>query len=138
MGLGDMIQKLTGYPDASPLAKAIGRTVESVKPGTPMVLTFTDKSVLTIDLEGDCCSSSYFTEDASKDVMDLVGAKIINGELESSDGKHGPYATTEDFGEVSWHFLKFNTDKGDVTLDWRNDSNGYYDGWIVASFKEVQ
>lgn len=30
----------------------------------------------------------------------------------------------------TWHFLVFTTDKGHVTLDWRNRSNGYYDGAI--------
>jgi len=30
---------------------------------------------------------------------------------------------------VSAHFLVIDTDKGGYSIAWRNDSNGYYDGW---------
>lgn len=34
-----------------------------------------------------------------------------------------------------WYFLVFFTSGGHVTIDWRNDSNGYYAGTICLSVK---
>lgn len=138
MGLGNMIQALGGYPDAQPMAKALGKKVVEVEnSGTPIVLKFEDGSKLKIDLEGDCCSSSYFSPEGLSDSKELEGATIDAIE-EVESGNHGPYDDGGDYDCVSWHFLKIKTDKGDVTLDWRNDSNGYYDGWIVAGFEEAK
>jgi len=135
MGLGDAIQALAGYPDAHPMTKAIGLTVESVDAKqTPIKLKFTNGAELTIDLEGDCCSSSYFSDEGLEDAKELAGRKIVAVEKAAGEsGLHPPYGQND---VTAWHFLKFTTDAGNVTIDWRNDSNGYYNGWVVASFKE--
>lgn len=115
-----------------------GRVVESVgfsDDKTRMKITFKDGIVGLFCLEGDCCSQSYFTEDCIKDAQDLVGGELLCCEEVESNDLHPErkYPGEDDgFGSdcVRWHFVHLITDKTQVTLDWRNDSNGYYDGSI--------
>jgi hypothetical protein len=88
-----------------------------------VILTLADGRTLWLALDGDCCSHSYYAD--PKQFDELIGATIQ--QIEERDGKE------EQGGEVSWHFLVFTTDKGHVTIDWRNDSNGYYDGSVHPS-----
>lgn len=118
------------YDDVS--QRFIGRKVESVEAvGNDRVhLTLGDGQVATLRLEDDCCSQSYFTDTAQFD--ELRGATIQG--VEERDGPE-----VRDYGNVEcvrWHFLVFVTDRGHVTIDWRNDSNGYYDGRCFATFEE--
>ena len=47
----------------------------------------------------------------------------------------GEVPSKEGEDSVSGHCIVFTTDQGHETIDWRNDSNGYYDG--SASFNIV-
>jgi hypothetical protein len=102
------------------------------------------------DLEGDCCSVSEFTPEGLEAFKELQGARVLAVEAREGgsvrdDGSlsaliHGTppalerrtidlamrYPSTQDVD--AWHFLVFTTDRGHVTIDWRNSSNGYYDG----------
>lgn len=99
------------------------KIVASTPNGTASVaLTLADGRVLTLTLEGDCCSSSTYTDASQFD--ELIGSTIQS--IEERAGE------TENNGELQWHFLVFTTNKGHVTIDWRNDSNGYYDGSVVT------
>ncbi len=77
-------------------------------------------------LDADCCSNSFFTDMTQFD--ELVGATIV--EFEERHGKSREDLKEDNLRDEcpSWHFLVIKTDKGHVTIDWRNDSNGYYDG----------
>lgn len=93
-------------------------------------------------LEEDCCSTSAFTNEAFEEAFMLIGAEVKY--VEHREGGSTGYRRGEDkpVGERtaalslqyppsesdSWHFIVFATDKGHVTLDWRNMSNGHYDG----------
>lgn len=93
-------------------------------------LALDDGRALRLWLDGDCCSSSYYTDTTQFD--ELIGATIQSVEERDGESHAGLDAeaakTDKDRDAVSWHFLVFATDKGHVTIDWRNDSNGYYDG----------
>jgi hypothetical protein len=121
--------------------KCVGRVVESIafsNDNWDLDVNFKDGTKLELKLEGDCCSSSYFTEDAVEDAWELVGSTIVS--IEDRDDGHNKdreYKDTDDFTSTIWSFLVFKTNKGHVTLDWRNDSNGYYSGWVKAEFKEA-
>lgn len=114
------------------LSAIVGATVLSVEADEDWAsLKFADGRVLRFRLEGDCCSSSYFT--APKEQFgELVGARIheIEERQQFPDDKNDIEKYPQEGGDISWHFLVFTTDKGHVTIDWRNDSNGYYDGSI--------
>lgn len=84
---------------------------------------------LRLELTGDCCSHSFYTD--PKQFLELMGSTITH--IEERENK-----TDETDDEVQrWKFLVFTTDRGHVTIDWRNDSNGYYDGEITATILKV-
>ncbi len=90
-------------------------------------------------LDGDCCSHSDFTEDGLDAFLELIGAVILACEEREplEPGREEKVNAKYPKGDVlSWHFLVFTTDKGHVTIDWRNDSNGYYDG--SCSLQEIE
>lgn len=82
--------------------------------------------VITFELEGDCCSYSYFDSDSKKEANGLVGQTIreVRTSCVSSEPLHG-----EDGGRKNYMTV-LKTDSGHTTLAWRNDSNGYYIGWL--------
>lgn len=121
------------------------------KPFAGRTVVFVDGAVLYLDngdawefkLDGDCCSSSEYTPEGLGAFQDLLGRRIQKVE----DRHGGNVGYRGDEGELnprvqklarqyppsesdSWHFLIFETDRGHVTVDWRNQSNGYYDGSI--------
>ena len=109
-------------------AALLGSRVLEVN-GTTLVLS-NGKSV-QFGLDGGCCSVSSFTDKAQ--FQELKGSVLQK--IEERDGAAGvPGRIYEqddsDQGYISWHFLVFETDKGHVTIDWRNDSNGFYDGTV--------
>jgi hypothetical protein len=97
-----------------------------------LILHLEDGRRATFELEGDCCSWSHFTD--VRQFKELEGVRITKVEERTNEDKN---KTDGENGEVSWHFLVFTTDKGHVTIDWRNDSNGYYDGSVIFSVEEV-
>lgn len=115
--------------------QAIGSVVARVEASTrgeSATIHMHGGATLRLVLDGDCCSSSYFTKEAQ--FADLVGAKILAfEEVDSSPDGFEEY-DLDGTDSLSWHFLKVTTDKGHVTIDWRNDSNGYYDGTLSAEY----
>lgn len=98
--------------------------VDVVDSGT---LTFVSDAgaTLSIILEGDCCSGSYFEESAAKEAAGLLGSTLsqvrrVSSKLENFDDADQ---------YTQYHALELVTENGVTTLDWRNESNGYYDGW---------
>jgi hypothetical protein len=91
-------------------------------------LQFDNGDTASVYLTGDCCSRSHFTD--PKQFDELVGATI-----QAVEHRDGPVTGEEDREVQKWHFLVFVTDRGHVTLDWRNDSNGYYDGDVTVRYE---
>jgi hypothetical protein len=85
--------------------------------------TLRDGDVLVYNAIGDCCSSSYI-EDID-DLEVLQNATFLELYIESGETKE-----VEDHEVSKWTFYKFKTTKGYATLSFRNDSNGYYDGYL--------
>lgn len=110
----------------------VGKVFSVTALGDWAVIMYDDGTGLEIHLEADCCSDSFFTD--PKQFDELVGSKVLSVE-KRDDGT--PSVTSEaepcHQEESSWGFLVFVTDKGHVTIDWRNDSNGYYGGWPVLT-----
>lgn len=73
--------------------------------------------------EQDCCESVVL-DDVCGDLSDLVGVPLLLSEAVSSE----PPKVERDWEPESetWTFYKFSTVKGDVTLRWHGESNGYY------------
>jgi hypothetical protein len=91
-----------------------------------VTLVSTEGSVLKFELDGDCCSSSFFDEQAIIDFKTLFGHTINTVEnvfigIDESN-------TT---GKTDISCLKITTDKESFSFMWRNESNGYYSGSIA-------
>jgi len=113
--------------------KLDGKQVQSINASddTQVMVKMTDGSSARFDLEGDCCSNSFFTD--VKEFDELIGSVIQSVEQRSdltpkTPERPGGRLVCRGADCTSWHFLVFTTNKGHVTIDWRNESNGYYDG----------
>jgi hypothetical protein len=125
----------------SNILNLLGETVVAVvrNASHSVQLTTANYGVALFHLTGDCCSSSHFTDIGQFD--ELIGATIL--EVDERIGESRPNlesdlrARSDEYHDVlSWHFLVFATNKGHVTVDWHNDSNGYYDGSLNFTWQE--
>lgn len=95
-----------------------------------------DKLAFRFDVEGqepivvrcdaDCCSQTWIEHVENPEV--LIGAPVFsveNIDLPDEQGAHPEDAKREC---VTYYGLKITTTKGTCTLDYRNESNGYYGG----------
>lgn len=92
-----------------------------------------DRKALKFDLEGgesviaradgDCCSSSWIED------IDLP-TSLVGGVVRSVEDVDMPdLAEEEDEREVvAYYGCRITTDRGSCTIDYRNESNGYYGG----------
>lgn len=105
--------------------------------GSDASIFFENGQELQLNLEGDCCSHSYF-QDPSQ-FNELVDSVVISIEERSGASSDEVEALGDGDPEcVQWYFLVFVTDKGHVTIDWRNDSNGYYSGFLHVRLSRLE
>lgn len=114
------------------------RSVTLEDDGQRVVLTLTDGSRRVYETEGDCCSTSWVEHLTVP--PDIDGATVLH----VSPTDYGVEASPEQYAECKTHregldVLKvyqtvIATDRGDVVIEYRNDSNGYYGG----SLREVK
>ena len=128
-------------------APLIGRTVSAIYVSESRLTFDTDAGQVSYEVEGDCCSSSYF--------HDVVGVEhlLSNGpvtafeevDLQPGDpGYHdpncegswtGPAACGGNHDAIAVYGYRLTTEHpkfGPVStvIAFRNDSNGYYGGWM--------
>lgn len=115
------------YYSNEAFARLVGaKVMETFVTGSDEVrLILSDGRLVDLTLTGDCCSKSNFTD--PKQFEELVGATILEAEDRQGHSSNN-LPEPEGADSISWHFLVFKTNKGHVTIDWHNDSNGYYDG----------
>ena len=103
----------------------IGKKIEAcyINTSRDTMMWKVDGKWYRIDAYGDCCSTSWFEH------CDNVDA-LVGGTLVSVENVGGYSSETDDgYGEIKVDMIKFTTDKGYSTLEFRNESNGYYSGW---------
>lgn len=115
------------------------RGVEVRDNGDRVALTLADGSERIYEADGDCCSTSWVEHLTVP--PDIDGATVLRIEERP---EYGIEATPEQYAECKTHrewldVLKVYqtaivTDRGEVVIEYRNDSNGYYGG----SLREVQ
>ena len=100
---------------------------------TEIVFEFQDGSSRKFGVGGDCCSTSWIEHLETPD--SILGATITaveEGYGVPWDGheceKSLPKCSHE---SLSVYNTKFRTDKGEIVLEYRNNSNGYYGGYLV-------
>jgi hypothetical protein len=101
--------------------KLIGKEIlDVVKTNEGIAILFPDNTAALFDVFGDCCSHSW-VEDINKP-YDVQGAKITKFEDKQlfSRNIHG--------GERRYYSMDIETTEGTISVEFRNDSNGYYGG----------
>lgn len=115
----------------------VGKKIKQVYMNDQYLAFKTDKDDVVFTVEGDCCSSSYFHDFIGLDKVKKNGAVVSAKEVSLQDDDprckeeghedylrcYGFEIVTEDpeFGEVT------------TVFSFRNDSNGYYGGWMYYS-----
>lgn len=85
-----------------------------------------DDQQLVIRVDGDCCSHSWI-ESVELPALGLPFTIIACDDL---DMNKEPLENDE-YECLQFYGAKITTDKGDLVIDYRNSSNGYYGGNIV-------
>lgn len=100
----------------------VGEDILKIK-WTSEEVTFMCKSgVYVFKAEGDCCSTSWI--EAFDDSKDLTGVILAVKTLEL------PQIQTEEPDSLKVYGYGIITQVGEYTLEFRNESNGYYGGWL--------
>ena len=106
-----------------------------------VTITSEDGREVVLELEGDCCSVSYFEENSITDLKSIVGETLVDI-VSVESGKENTVESYEDDSfseEIAYHALKISTNKQELVVDWRNKSNGWYDGWCnIKGWKKVE
>lgn len=97
-----------------------GRITLNIKGGPPVVLA----------VRGDCCSISWI--ESIDDEAALLGTVQAVEEIDMPDLGNIDGTRHNGVDQVSYYGLKITTNKGRAVIDYRNDSNGYYGGWIYV------
>ena len=85
-------------------------------------LTSDDKEII-MKVDADCCSHTWI-----EDVNNLSSYPFLVTDVQ--DLELNTEADTRD-GELAFYGCKISTNKGDIVIDYRNESNGYYGGNIA-------
>lgn len=90
----------------------------------------TNKGLIGFDALGDCCSCSYF--DTLGPLEALHGATVgAVKDVDLDDRNFRDNDNDNDWGDLTQFYgHTIITNKGNVDLVYRNESNGYYGGWI--------
>lgn len=104
-------------------------TVALIDGGEKLTLSFQDGSERSFGVEGDCCSMSWIEH------LELPGSVegAVIQRVEDSEGVPWDGHVCDACGHecLAVYNTKFYTDKGTIVLEYRNDSNGYYGGYLV-------
>lgn len=110
----------------------IGKNVTAVwlaEDGGAIKFDFGDGQIIA-RADGDCCSRTW--------IENVDGAEQLIGTVSAIENIPPQARTQRDDGEViQFYGCRITTDKGFATIDYRNESNGYYGGsleWDVENF----
>lgn len=115
----------------------LGKTLTAVEGkvgGDVIRFTASDGSQYELFHEQDCCEHVY-VQDIVGDLVDLVGAPILQAEEVSNQDDPPGYQGSEWRDSYTWTFYKLATIKGYVTIRFLGESNGYYSESV--SFEQV-
>lgn len=143
-GISTLIKHWNDHGSDS-IGKLTGRTITAIWISEDRVTFATDAGELTWRAEGDCCSTSYIYSLEGVERL-LAGRPIVavhSIELQEGDlGWHDPDCRgcswrpegfAHDVVEVyGYRFTTVDPRWGEVSsvLSFRNESNGYYGGWL--------
>lgn len=92
------------------------------------VFLYSTSHVYILCAVGDCCSESWF-EHIELPALGVKGAKILSYDEKDLDESF----EDDKLGYTSIYSFCLHTDKGDLDLELRNTSNGYYGGYVILN-----
>ena len=108
----------------------VGKRILNVYIDEDCLVLETDQGLVTYGVYGDCCSSSYFNDFLG--VGDMVG-NIVNDlqpfHLEPEEIVTDDWNYIQFYG-YSFTYLDPKWGKRTAVVSFRNESNGYYGGWM--------
>lgn len=125
-GFTDLLKGLSGGLYDMDLKPLIGRKLVSVEVSDDkevVTFRFTDGFV-SYAAEGHCCSQSWIEHITVP--PDIAGAEITHW----AENEMGEVDNADDWETIRVYQQSFRTDKGDIVLEYRNSSNGYYGGYL--------
>ena len=102
-----------------------GLTINSISWDADSITFHTEeKGDITATVYGDCCSESWIdsVEEPARGYPAVV-QNVHATELPWYDDEE-----LSDYVDRKYYGLRVSTDNGDIDIDYRNDSNGYYGG----------
>lgn len=98
-----------------------GKTVKNIKGSAGdnfLIFEFEDGTKYKMYHMQDCCEQVYI-ESIVGNLGRIIGEKIKFAELTKNTSDDG-------LNHKTWSFYKISTVKGDITIRWYGESNGYY------------
>ncbi len=104
----------------------VGKTITGVKMATDKeaMLFETTEGSIVCKVDGDCCSHSWI-EHVELPALGFPCVVVSMGDLDMNKP-----AQEIDYDHIQFYGYKLITDRGEIIIDYRNSSNGYYGGNI--------
>lgn len=87
----------------------------------------TQEGNLVVNADGDCCSYTWI-EHVELPALGFPAFVLAVEELELPEDQEKPSDFHRDSDVLALYGCKITTDRGEIVIDFRNDSNGYYGG----------
>ena len=100
--------------------------IDGLVKGSDFVTFYTKEGNIYEMYHDQDCFEKVEVEDICGDIQDLLDSPILLAE--ESTSRENPKGTEMEWQDDSftWTFYKLSTFKGDVTIRWYGESNGYY------------
>ena len=126
-----------GYIDFTSLLNKPLKEVKLTPNKRSISFTFQDGSIRSFAVEGECCSTSWIEHlEAPANLAGALISEVFDSSAVPWDGHVCGNEAADGRRPCGHDCLKvyntvFRTNKGDIVLEYRNDSNGYYGGYLV-------
>jgi hypothetical protein len=105
----------------------IGKTLTGIKlaEDRQVILFQTIDGDMAVPVDADCCSYTW-VESIELPALGFPALVTAVDDLDMPEGK--PSTFHKDPCSLRFYGCKITTDRGEIVIDYRNDSNGYYGG----------
>ena len=102
----------------------INKTIKEMKiaDDNRALLFITDSGDILVKVDGDCCSSTWIES------IELPALGFPSKVLSVEDLNMPEDEKNDEYEVIAFYGCKISTDHGDIIIDYRNSSNGYYGG----------
>lgn len=80
---------------------------------------------IVVNVDADCCSYTW-VEHVELPALGFPATVVSVSDIDMPDGATSTFHTGAEV--LAYYGCKIVTDRGDIVIDYRNDSNGYYGG----------